>query len=82
MDRPQTATDSQAGPGRLLIALYGLFAVAAGSRALYQVATKWDEAPLAYGLSAVAALVYLLACAGLARRTPGAWRLAVAVCAF
>lgn len=82
MDRPQTASDAHAGPGRLLIALYGLFAVAAGSRALYQVATKWEQAPLAYGLSAVAALVYLLACAGLARRTPGAWRLAVGVCAF
>lgn len=82
MDTPSTTTDGLAGAGRLLIALYGLFAVAAGSRALYQIATKWEQAPLAYSLSAVAALVYLLACAGLARRTPGAWRLAVAVCAF
>lgn len=70
------------GAGRLLIALYGLFAVAAGTRALYQIATKWQQAPLAYGLSAVAALVYLLACFGIARRTPAAWRLATAVCAF
>lgn len=82
MDTPSTTTDGLAGAGRLLIALYGLFAVAAGSRALYQIATKWEQAPLAYSLSAVAALVYLLACAGLARRTPGAWRLAVAVCTF
>jgi hypothetical protein len=69
------------GPARLLIALYGLFAIAAGSRALFQIATKWQQAPLAYALSALAALLYLLACAGLARRTPAAWRLAVAVCA-
>lgn len=71
-----------AGPSRLLIALYTLFAVAAGSRALYQIATKWAEAPLAYTLSAVAALVYLLACVGLARRGKAAWRLAAGVCAF
>ena len=70
------------GAARLLIALYVLFAVAAGSRALYQIATKWEQAPLAYALSAVAALLYLFACAGLARRSPAAWRLAVAVCAI
>ena len=69
------------GAARLLIALYALFAVAAGARALYQIATKWQQAPFAYALSALAALLYLLACAGLARRTPAAWRLAVAVCA-
>lgn len=68
------------GFGRLLVALYGLFAVAAGSRALYQIATKWGQAPLAYGLSAAAALLYLLACAGLARRSPAAWGLAALVC--
>lgn len=68
--------------GRLLIALYGLFAISAGVRALYQIATKWQQAPLAYSLSAVAALVYLLACTGIARRSPGGWWLAVGVCAF
>lgn len=76
-----TSDRSRSDPSRLLIALYTLFAVAAGSRALYQIAVKWQAAPLAYGLSAVAALLYLLACAGLARRTPGAWRLATGVCA-
>lgn len=69
------------GAGRLLIALYALFAVAAGSRAAFQILTKWERAPLAYALSAVAALLYLLACWGLARRTPAGWRTAAAVCA-
>jgi hypothetical protein len=46
------------GPGRLLIALYGLFAVAAGSRAAVQIAGRFAEAPLAYTLSAFAAVVY------------------------
>lgn len=68
------------GAGRLLVALYGLFALAAGARAAYQIVTKWEQAPAAYALSAVAAGVYLLACAGLARRTPGAWRLAAVTC--
>lgn len=65
---------------RLLIALYALFAVAAGSRAGYQIATRWEQAPVAYGLSAAAALLYLLACWGLGRRGAGAWRLAMGVC--
>ena len=75
------ANESTEGPGRLLSALYALFALAAGARALYQITTKWAEAPLAYGLSALAALVYLVACAGLLRRGPAAWRLAVGACA-
>lgn len=54
------------GAGRALLAVYLMFAVAAGSRAGVQIATKFDEAPLAYLLSALAALVYLAATAGLA----------------
>jgi hypothetical protein len=54
------------GPGRLLLTVYLIFAVAAGARALVQIATKFDEAPLAYLLSALAALVYLAATVGLA----------------
>ena len=54
------------GPGRALLAVYLIFAVAAGSRAGVQIATKFDEAPLAYLLSALAALVYIAATVGLA----------------
>jgi hypothetical protein len=54
------------GPGRALLAVYLIFAVAAGSRAGVQIATKFDEAPLAYLLSALAALVYGAATVGLA----------------
>ncbi|MDN5860036.1 MAG: hypothetical protein L0H84_15580 [Pseudonocardia sp.] len=73
--RPATAS----GGGRLLIAVYGLFAVAATARAGFQIATKFAEAPLAYALSAVAALVYVLATIGLASR---ARRLAWAAVGF
>ena len=49
------------GPGRLLVAVYAVFAVAASSRAAYQLATRFDDAPVAYLLSALAAAVYVVA---------------------
>ena len=63
------------GPGRALVAVYGLFALAAGSRATVQIITRFGEAPLAYTLSALAALVYILLTVALAR---GARTLALA----
>jgi hypothetical protein len=70
------------GPGRLLVAVYALFAVAAGSRAAVQLGTRFDEAPLAYLLSALAAVVYLVATVALARSGPG-WRwTALLTCSF
>ncbi|MET9960129.1 hypothetical protein ABZ128_13930 [Streptomyces sp. NPDC006326] len=46
------------GPGLLLVWLYGVIAVGAVSRSAYQISTEFDQAPLAYSLSGVAALVY------------------------
>ncbi|GAA3470190.1 hypothetical protein [Nonomuraea roseola] len=62
------------GPGRALLALYGLFALAAGARATVQILTRFGEAPLAYSLSAFAAAVYVVLTVALAR---GARRLAL-----
>jgi hypothetical protein len=55
------------GPGRLLIAIYAIFALAATARSLYQLATKFNDAPIAYSLSALSALVYIVATVALAR---------------
>ena len=55
------------GPGRLLIAVYAVFAISATARAGYQILTKFSEAPLAYVLSAFAALVYVVATVSLAK---------------
>jgi hypothetical protein len=63
----------------VLVAVYALFALAAGSRAGVQLATKFGEAPLAYSLSAFAAVVYIVLTVALAR---GARRLALAACAI
>jgi hypothetical protein len=57
------------GVGRALVAVYGVFALAATSRAGVQLATKFHEAPVAYLLSALAAVVYIVATISLARGT-------------
>ena len=54
------------GLGRVLLLVYGIFAVSAGARAGVQIATHFGEAPLAYLLSALAAAVYITATVGLA----------------
>lgn len=55
------------GIGSLLIAVYAVFAVSATARASFQLVTKFEDAPLAYSLSALSALVYIIATVALAR---------------
>ena len=67
-DRPAGERSTTAGgPGRVLVAVYGVFALAAGARAAVQLATRFAEAPVAYLLSALAAVVYVVATVALAR---------------
>jgi hypothetical protein len=65
------------GLGRLLIFVYGLFALSATGRAVVQIATKFHHAPLAYVLSAVAAVIYIVATVCLARSTVRSRRLGI-----
>jgi hypothetical protein len=69
------------GPGRLLVLLYGVFTVGAGARSITQMIIKFDEAPLAYVLSAVAAVVYAVILVSLVRGGERARRLAMVCCA-
>lgn len=55
--------------GRVLLAGYALFVVAAGARSAAQLAAHPGRAPIAYALSAVAAAVYLVGFALLAKRS-------------
>lgn len=48
------------GVGRLLIAVYAVFALSATARASYQLLREFDQAPVAYTLSLVSALTYIL----------------------
>jgi cytochrome bd-type quinol oxidase subunit 2 len=54
------------GIGRVLVAVYGVLAIAALGRSTFQIIDRFDEAPIAFSLSAVAAVVYVLATIALA----------------
>ncbi len=75
-------SSTRTGAGRVLVAIYGVFALAATARSLVQLGTKASEAPLAYTLSAIAGLVYIAATLGLAEVGPDPRRLAVAAVGF
>ncbi len=61
------AVTAGSGPGRILVALYALLALAATGRSVLQILEYFDRAPLAYILSAVAAVIYLVATVALVR---------------
>jgi hypothetical protein len=64
------------GFGRILVAIYGIFAIGATSRSGVQLATEFNKAPLAYLLSAFSAIVYIVATISLARGDVTSRRLA------
>ncbi|MCW2796497.1 hypothetical protein [Nocardioides sp.] len=70
------------GPGRILVFVYGVFAVAATGRSAVQLGLHADRAPLAYSLSLVAAVVYLAATTCLLLGSDRAWRIAVLACSI
>lgn len=56
-------TGINAGPGRTLSAIYALFAVAATGRSVAQLVADPGKAPVAYALSGLAAVLYIVATA-------------------
>jgi len=64
---PASSPKRSLGVGRLLIVFYAVFAVSSTARASFQIVTKFEQAPLAYSLSLVSALVYILATVSLAK---------------
>jgi hypothetical protein len=80
-DPAKSAHDPSAtrhGPGRILILVYGVFALSATARAGVQIATQFSDAPIAYLLSAVAAIIYCAATFALAKATKVSRRVATA----
>lgn len=51
--------------GRVLTFVYGLFALSATARATVQLTTRFEAAPVAYLLSLLAGVVYIVATVGL-----------------
>ena len=68
------------GWGRALVFVYGVFAVAATGRSLVQLGTDAGRAPLAYSLSLVAAVIYLVATTCLLVGGRRAWLVALSAC--
>lgn len=64
------------GVGRIIVMVYAILALAASWRSGFQILSKFDDAPVAFSLSAVAGVVYIVATIALA--TPGrrAWHVA------
>jgi hypothetical protein len=73
---------TRTGPGRLLVAVYALFALSASARAGVQIATKFSNAPVAYVLSGFAGVVYIIATVTLANGSPTARRIALLSCSI
>lgn len=56
-----TGKSRATGVGRVLVVVYGILALAATGRSVVQIIERFDEAPLAYSLSALSAIVYIVA---------------------
>ena len=61
----------RSGPHKVLLAFYALFTLAAGARAGVQLATDAGAAPVAYSLSAVAAVTYAAGWVAIRRASVG-----------
>lgn len=70
------------GIGAVLIAVYGILALAAAGRSSYQIIDRFDQAPVAYTLSALSAAVYIVATIALVARGRTWYRVAVITIAF
>lgn len=70
------------GPGRVLVFLYGLMALAATGRSILQILEYFERAPVAYILSAVAAVIYIVATVALIVGTRTSRRVALVACSI
>jgi len=70
------------GVGQVLVAVYAIMALGATARSVVQILTKFATAPVAYSLSALAAVVYILATIALIRPGSAWYRVAWATLSF
>ncbi|MFS0793390.1 hypothetical protein [Microbacterium sp. 1P10AE] len=66
-------TRGMTGVGRVLVIVYGIMALAATGRSFVQIVREFDDAPVAYTLSALAAVVYIVATLALVFSARPAW---------
>jgi len=70
------------GLGRVLVIVYALLAIAATGRSVFQLIDDFDNAPLAYTLSALAGLIYIVATIALIAPGDFWYRIAVITISF
>jgi integral membrane protein len=68
---PAPAATSRSGAHQVLLLVYAVFTLSAGARAVFQLATKAGEAPVAYSLSLLAAVTYALGWVAIRRASEG-----------
>lgn len=73
---PAAVKSRRSGAGRILIAVYVVLALASSGRSFYQLVAKFDQAPVAYTLSAIAAVVYIVATIALIAPGPAWYKVA------
>ncbi|MCU1513109.1 MAG: integral rane protein [Microbacteriaceae bacterium] len=78
----ENTSPSRLGVGRVLVAVYGILAIAATGRSVFQIIDRFHEAPLAFSLSAVSAVVYIVATIALVAPGRTWYRVAVATIGF
>ncbi len=74
---PSRRSRLSSGFGRVLVAAYAILALAATGRSIMQLVAYFDRAPLAYLLSTMAALIYLVATVAMVRGGHGGRRVAL-----
>lgn len=78
--REPDATGKSSGPGKIILAVYVIFCLSCGARALFQLFFKFDEAPVSFALSGLSAVIYIAATVALFRRGLRAyWAAVVAI---
>jgi hypothetical protein len=66
----------------VLVAVYGILAIAATGRSVFQIIDRFDEAPVAFSLSALSAVVYIVATVALVARGSAWYRVALVTISF
>lgn len=70
------------GIGRVLVFVYGILALAATGRSVFQIIDRFGDAPIAFSLSALSALVYIVATVALIVPGRTAYRVAWVTISF
>lgn len=78
----ETVSSRAVGVGRVLIVVYAILALGATARSVVQIVTKFEVAPVAYLLSGLAGIVYILATIALLGKGTVWYRVAWVTIAF